>query len=92
LRSALPVRQALARRVQLKEKYDQKTETARAAIDARNKELLECSDCADYYVVSMTPGAGSRNKLSAFSSTRRSAFELVKQNVLLENEEHETMN
>src|ERR1041385_3398216 len=66
LRSALPVRQALARLNQLKDRYDQKNEPDRAVIDARNKELLECSECADYYAVSITPGAGSRKDLPAF--------------------------
>jgi hypothetical protein len=90
LRSALPVRQALARLNQLKDGYDQKNESDRTVIDARNKELLECSECADYYAVSITPGAGSRSDLPAFLSSGRTAFELVRQNVFLENDTHET--
>ena len=90
LRSALPIRHALVRLHQLKEKYDQKAGTERAAIDARNKGLLECSECADYYVVSMVPGPGSRNDLPAFLSSVRTPFESVKQTVVLENENHET--
>ena len=89
LRSALPVREALARLNQLKDRYDQKNEHDRTVIDARNKELLECSDCADYYAVSITPGAGSRSDLPAFLSSGRTAFELIRQNVFLENDKHE---
>lgn len=90
LRSALPLRQALVRLNQLKEKYDQKNVNERAIIDARNRELLECPDCDGYYIVSITPGAGSRTELPSFLSSSRTAFEVVKQNVVLENENHET--
>lgn len=64
LRSALPVRQALARLRQLKNKYDKKSDRDKAAIDAKNKPLLECPECADYYVVVVRPGPGSTNALS----------------------------
>jgi len=90
LRSALPVRQALARVNQLKDKYDRKTANERAAIDTRNKDLLECAECAEYYMVSITPGPGSRHDLPTFLSSTRTSFELVRQNVVLENEKHET--
>jgi hypothetical protein len=89
LRSALPVRQALARRNQLKDKYDQKTVNERAPVDMRNRELLECPECAEYYIVSITPGPGSRNDLPSFLSSRRTAVEVIRQNVVLENENHE---
>lgn len=89
LRSALPLRQALARLNQLKEKYEQKNAIERAAIDAQNRELLECPDCDAYYVVSITPGAGSRTELPSFLSPGRTSFELLRQNVMMENENHE---
>jgi hypothetical protein len=90
LRSALPIRQAIARLHQIKEKYDQKPDNVQTNIDARDRELLECPDCADYYIVSMTVGAGSRKELPAFLSAGRSSFENVKQNVVLENDKHES--
>lgn len=90
LRSALPVRQALARLNQLRGGYDQKNASERAALDARNKEILECSECLDDYAVSITPGPGSRRDLPAFLSSGRTASELIKQNVVLENDKHET--
>lgn len=89
LRSALPIRQAIARLSQIREKYDQKSDQDRASIDSRNKELLECSDCDDYYIVSMTPGAGSRSELPAFLNGGHTSFDTVRQNVMLENEKHE---
>lgn len=89
LRSALPIRQALARLDQLKSRYDQRSDSDRAIIDARNREILECPDCADYYIVSLTVGAGSRRELPAFLTSGHSSFEAIKQNVSLENEKHE---
>src|SRR5947207_14939606 len=53
LHSALPLRQALARLRQLKDNYDKKSDSDKAVIDAKNKPLLECQDCADFYVVAM---------------------------------------
>ena len=54
LHSALPIRQALFRREQLKWNYDQKSAAERKAFDAQAKQLLlDCAICADYYVVSV---------------------------------------
>ena len=53
LRSALPVRQALLRRRQLEAGYDKMSETNRNLFDEKNKALLECPACANYYVVSI---------------------------------------
>jgi hypothetical protein len=58
LRSALPVRQALARVRQLKAKYDEKNESGRASIDEKNKTLMECPACADNYIVTLSPAPG----------------------------------
>jgi hypothetical protein len=54
LRSALPVRQALLRLRQLNEKYDEMSDKKKAEFDEKNKVLVECSTCADNYVVSLT--------------------------------------
>ncbi len=53
LRSALPVRQAIVRLVQLDSNYDQMNKAERKAFDAQTRELLECQECAGYYVVSV---------------------------------------
>lgn len=63
LRSALPVRQAIVRLVQLDNNYNQMDKAQRKALDAQTKELLECKECADYYVVSV--GFASSNNSSS---------------------------
>lgn len=68
LRSALPVRQAIVRLVQLDSKYDEMKKAERAAFDAQTKELLECRECADYYVVSV-----------GFASSNNSVTDLIYQ-------------
>jgi hypothetical protein len=55
LRSALPVRQAILRLRQLREKYDSMSDKDKAKFDEKNKPLVECPACADNYVVSLIP-------------------------------------
>lgn len=55
LRSALPVRQAILRLRQLKEKYDSMSDGDKARFDEKNKPLVECPACADNYVISLIP-------------------------------------
>lgn len=55
LRSALPVRQAILRLRQLKEKYDSMSDKDKAKFDEKNKPLVECPACADNYVISLIP-------------------------------------
>ena len=88
LRSALPLRQALARLIQLKNKYDQKSDSDKATIDAKNKALLECPECADFYVVAMSPGPESKNGLPA--NFQRATLAWLKLNVQIKNEKGET--
>jgi len=85
LHSALPLRQALARLRQIKNKYDKKSDRDKAAIDAKNEPLLECPDCVDYYMVTMSPGPGSENEVSL----RRMSLAQVKLNVQMRNEKGE---
>jgi hypothetical protein len=87
LHSALPMRQALARLRQLKNKYDKRSDIEKAAIDEKNKPMLECSECADYYVVVMSPGPGSHEGLPTGLQTMSLA--LVKNNVQIKNEKGE---
>jgi hypothetical protein len=88
LRSALPIRQALARLRQLRNKYDKRSDIEKAAIDERNKPMLECSECADYYIVVMGPGPGSKGGVPTGLQTMSLA--LVKDNVQIKNERGET--
>jgi hypothetical protein len=68
LRSALPVRQAIVRLVQLDNNYDRMEKAQRKVFDAQTKELLECRECADYYVVSV-----------GFASSNNSVTDLIYQ-------------
>ena len=68
LRSALPVRQAIVRLVQLDSNYDQMKKDERKAFDQQTRELLECKECADYYVVSV-----------GFASSNNSVTDLIYQ-------------
>jgi hypothetical protein len=66
LRSALPVRQAIVRLVQLDSNYDRMESAERKAFDAQTRDLLECKECADYYVVSV-----------GFASSNNSVTDLI---------------
>ena len=88
LYSALPVRQALARLRQLKNQYDKKNTSNQAPIDAENKPVLECPACADQYVVTLSPGPGSRNSVPRPFDTMLLAR--LKLNVYIKNEKGET--
>src|ERR1043165_839815 len=54
LRSALPVRQAMLRSRQLDANYDKMNAADKQAFDAKNRALIDCPACADYYVVSIS--------------------------------------
>jgi hypothetical protein len=59
LRSALPIRQAILRLVQLDANYDAMQPDQKRALDSQTRELLECKECEDNYVISV--GFGSTN-------------------------------
>lgn len=88
LYSALPVRQALARLRQLRNQYDKKSASDKAAIDAENKPVLECSACPDQYVVTVSPGPRSRNDVPG--AFRTMSLATLKLNVYIKNEKGET--
>ena len=88
LRSALPVRQALARLRQLRNKYDLKSDRDKAAFDATIKPLLECRECADQYVVVMSRGPGSETGLP--TDLQKTSLARLKLDVQIKNEKGET--
>jgi len=57
LRSALPIRQALVRRRQLAVNYENLSSTDRARFDAETREFLECTDCANFYIITLASRA-----------------------------------
>ena len=58
LRSALPVRQAILRSRQIKAKYDKMSDDDKHSFDSKQKDLLECRACIDYYVITLSPPFG----------------------------------
>ena len=54
LYSALPVRQAIVRRMQFTIPYDKLNPVQRASFDAEVEGLLKCPHCVDYYIVTLT--------------------------------------
>jgi len=75
LRSALPIRQAMLRLRQLREKYDQMSEKKKAEFDEKHATLIECPACADSYVVAVLPPPGGRLNLpNTFISTPPEKF------------------
>lgn len=55
LHSALPIRKALVRLRQIKLNRLKVTSPEQFRIDAEARELLECTDCQKYYIVSVQP-------------------------------------
>lgn len=56
LYSALPVRQALVRRMQLNIAYNELTAAQKTSFDAEVDGLLNCQPCSDYYIVTLASG------------------------------------
>jgi hypothetical protein len=54
LRSGLTIRQALIRQRQLQLNYERLTPANKARFDADAKDFLDCSDCAKYYIVTLS--------------------------------------
>jgi hypothetical protein len=53
LRSALPIRQALLRQKQIVMNYQKFTAADKERFDRETKDFVECSDCAEYYLVTV---------------------------------------
>ena len=64
LYSALPVRQAIVRRMQLTIPYAKLNDTQRASFDAEVDGLLKCPQCAEYYIVTLSSSREDRLSLA----------------------------
>jgi hypothetical protein len=62
LRSALPIRQALLREKQIEMNYKKFSAADKARFDQETKSFVECSDCADYYMVTLVSLGPSRTE------------------------------
>jgi hypothetical protein len=86
LRSALPIRQAIVRLVQLDAKYDQMPTASKAALDAQTRELLECKECKDSYIVSVGFGSTNQGVDLIYDWFRGQSVESLKGYIYLANE------
>lgn len=87
LRSSPVVRLAMLRLRQIKAKFDKMDEKERAAFMEKNRAMLECQPCRDYYIVTMdSPPGAHRGVPVALNSM---SFETLKQSVHLTNERGE---
>lgn len=90
LRSALPIRQAIVRLVQLESNYDQMPPAQKKTLDAQTRGLLECKECADNYVVSV--GFGSTNSQGVdliYDWFRGQSVESLKRYIYIQNDRGE---
>jgi hypothetical protein len=87
LRSALPIRQAVVRQMQMQAKYEKMSEAERSAFDAKTKAILDCPSCADTYAVTIT-GRSEQNTSydPIYGRFRNSTPEQLKTYVFLEND------
>lgn len=90
LRSALPIRLALIRQLQIESNYDRLTKEQRAALDVKLKGMYQCPACADNYVLTLTsksnnfPGADA-----VFSSLKGAKLEELRRFIYLMNDQGE---
>jgi hypothetical protein len=90
LRSALPIRQALARQMQIEAKYDKMSETERAALDAKTKSVLDCPPCRETYAVALSSRSEQDRSVDpVYGSFRDSTLDQLKKYVYLENDRGE---
>jgi hypothetical protein len=87
LRSALPIREAVVRQMQIQAKYEKMSESDRSAFDARTKPILDCPSCADSYAVTIS-GRSEQNTSydPIYGRFRDSTPEQLKTYVVLEND------
>jgi len=87
LRSALPIREAIVRLVQLDANYDRMQATEKKSLDAQTRELLGCLECVDHYVISV--GFGSTNSQGVdpiYNWFRGQSVESLKKYIYIQND------
>jgi len=90
LRSALPIRQALVRQIQIQAKYDKLSETERATLDAKTNPILDCPPCRETYAVALSSySEQDRSVDPVYGSFRDSTLDQLKKYVFLENDRGE---
>src|ERR1043165_5828645 len=89
LHSALPLRQALVRRKQIRLDYDKLSTADKAKFDSDVKDFLECPGCAKYYILTLRIMPTDLNALRALQN---SSLEELRQYVSLTNDKGERRN
>jgi len=90
LRSALPIRQALVRQMQIQARYDKLSETERAALDAKTKPILDCPPCRETYAVALSSQSEQDRSVDpVYGSFRDATLDQLKKHVFLENDRGE---
>jgi len=90
LRSALPIRQAVVRQMQMQAKYEKLSDSDRAEFDAKTKPILDCPSCADSYAVTLN-GRSEQNTSydPVYGRFRDATPDQLKTYVYLENDRGE---
>ena len=90
LRSALPIRQALVRQMQIQSKYDKLSPAERVALDGKAKPILDCPPCGETYAVALSSYSDQDRSVDpVYGSFRDSTFDQLKKYVFLENDRGE---
>ncbi|HMF57851.1 MAG TPA: hypothetical protein VK619_16025 [Pyrinomonadaceae bacterium] len=90
LRSSLPVRQAIVRLVQIDSQYDQMTPAQKSAFDSQTRELLECPECADNYIISVGFGSSNAENIDlVYEWFRGQSVESLKNYIYIANDQGE---
>jgi hypothetical protein len=101
LYSALPIRQAIVRRMQLTIPYAKLTAAQRTSFDAEVDGLLKCPQCAEYYIVTITSASpypfsfatrGDPHTLDTVEVMKRLPEDELLQHVSLSNDKSERRN
>lgn len=90
LRSALPIRQAVVRQMQVQAKYEKMSEADRAAFDSKTKAILDCQSCQETYAVALN-GRSEQNTSydPVYGRFRDATPDQLKKYVYLENDRGE---
>lgn len=101
LRSALPIREALVRQMEIDNKYDKMSPADKEAFDAKTKPILDCPSCSNTYAIALNgkveEGTTATSTHSGMQSNDDPVYEWLKNatldqlkiGVVLENERGE---
>ncbi len=89
LHSALSIRMALTRLNQIGANYDKMDDKAKAQFNEQARKLLECAQCLNYYVITLTQSPNATGQSVEEAIFQGMTLEQMKGNVTLKNEKGE---